>query len=1231
MKKFLPMFITVFVLLVSTASALAQTTRYVPQSAGSPGYATVQEAINASVTGDLIELSAGTYTEMITIDKSIHLKSEAGAIIKAPSTMPVATDPLSNIITVTGSGVSAEISGLAIQGTGPSGCGSIGRGIFVKDGAYANIHNNQISRIRDNPFSGCQNGVAIQVGRNAWNTSGTATIASNIISGYQKAGIVVDNTGSSATITDNTITGAGTTAVIAQNGIQVSRGATATFAGNAISGNSFHQEGNDYDWGSCGILLYQSGAVSLTGGNNLSGNDNNYYASDVTGALTLGAEIFGSSTAPVTKGYQIALDANYNLDATSCTFGGINPATASIPQHFNLEDRIWHRADDQLKTGFVRVKAGNVIVTHSETGAHIQFGIDVASAGDVVHVLAGDYGIETAADRMIFGVNGPHQFGLFIDKDNLTLKGYKAGGIPVASASEAAVVFNTGSTANFGPSGIFVQANGVKIEGLKIGDNMVDGVVNSNKTIEVIGDAFSMTKCFINTSADQGAFYMGVWDPAHPIVSYSITNNLFNNSLVSINNGAGTSGPNSGRIITGNQFTGAATPYLIGFRGWNGAGPVQGWINYPVGGAVITGNAFNNTTLENYIVARGNAGGYDNSQLNWAEIWNNNTYGNRVVTLSDEASFEVRTYNNGGYPESRRISNLIQPNLVISQTGDAVKVGAGTYDEDVSIDKSVKLLGADKNTTIIRGLKTGASQTLFLGANTINVSGFTITRDGNNVSDWATNAKTSGIAFGQSLTGCIVENCIVTGNRNGVYLNNTQGHIIRNNTITNNRTGVQLVNNVSDCLFEHNTISENWTMGFVVYYASDPMPQSTNVKVNNNSISGNWFSQVECKTVSANPTVSYDFSKNWFGTNPPTVLSTLAGEPGYALQIPVLYGGTATSPGGNEGMISGDLVAKINYIPWYTDATMTKLFYPTVAISASACNRFTSPSGKYVWTTSGIYDDIILNHAGGDSLLIVDLTITDCCPADIDESGIVDIEDFLFFNGQFGTSCNACESDIDGNSQVNIDDFLLFIPKFNTPADIMDIDGNKYKTVIIDNKIWMTENLKTSRFNNLTLIPLVTDNTVWNNTTTSAYCWYNNDQAAYANPYGALYNYPVVSNDNVCPADWHVPGDTEWTALTDFLGGSEIAGGKLKETGTSHWISPNAGATNETGFTALPGGYRSGGNFYNLGSYGNWWSSTENTGTGQSWARIIENGFMDVTRSTDNMSKGISIRCVRDK
>ncbi|MFY9152762.1 MAG: right-handed parallel beta-helix repeat-containing protein [Prolixibacteraceae bacterium] len=668
-------------------------------------YCKIQDALNASETedGNHITVAVGLYPEQVTISKSIHLTGEVGAIIQAPVSLPAASDPLSNIVLVEGSGVSAEIEGFTIQGPGSTNCGSIGIGIFVRDGAYANIHDNKILDIRDNTFSGCQNGIAIQIGRNALGTYGTAAITNNIITGYQKGGIVVDNTGSSATITGNTITGAGTTTVTAQNGIQISRGATAEISGNTVFGNSFHIEGNTWDWGACGILLYQSGEVNLTGGNNLNNNDQNYYAYDVTGPISLGNETFGASTAPVTKGYHITDYSNQNVDASLCKFEGVDLSSATLTQFFNIEDRIWHNVDDPSKSGFVNVKSGNVYVTRTETGAHIQHGIDAATAGDIVNVQAGDYGIETASDRSILGTNGPHVFGLFIDKDNLTVRGYKSGDEPVVLASEAAVVFQTGSTANFGPSGVFVQANGVTLEGLKIGDNMVNGAISSNKTIEVIGDAFTFNKCFVNTSEDQGAFYMGRWDESHPVSSYNVTNNIFNNTLVSINNGVGISGNRNARVITGNTFTGVATPYLIGFRGWNGDNPAQGWILYPVGGAVITGNAFNNTGVDKYVIARGNTGGYVNSELNWADIWNLNTYGNHVVTLSDEATFDVRAYNDGSYPETRRISPKIQENVTIGQDGDVVLISAGTFNEQVVIDsKSLTLKGSGSaNTKLI--------------------------------------------------------------------------------------------------------------------------------------------------------------------------------------------------------------------------------------------------------------------------------------------------------------------------------------------------------------------------------------------------------------------------------------------------------------------------------------------------------------------------------------------------
>ncbi len=161
----------------------------------------------------------------------------------------------------------------------------------------------------------------------------------------------------------------------------------------------------------------------------------------------------------------------------------------------------------------------------------------------------------------------------------------------------------------------------------------------------------------------------------------------------------------------------------------------------------------------------------------------------------------------------------------------------------------------------------------------------------------------------------------------------------------------------------------------------------------------------------------------------------------------------------------------------------------------------------------------------------------------------------------------------------------------STPSDtVTDIDGNVYHTVTIGTQVWLVENLKTTRYNDGTSIPLVTDSAAWSNADTSAYCWYNND-IANKNTYGALYNWFTVNTGKLAIAGWHIPTDAEWTTLTDYLGGESIAGGKLKETGTTHWRSPNAGATNESGFTALPGGHRDvNGTFSAMGDDGFWWS-----------------------------------------
>jgi len=200
---------------------------------------------------------------------------------------------------------------------------------------------------------------------------------------------------------------------------------------------------------------------------------------------------------------------------------------------------------------------------------------------------------------------------------------------------------------------------------------------------------------------------------------------------------------------------------------------------------------------------------------------------------------------------------------------------------------------------------------------------------------------------------------------------------------------------------------------------------------------------------------------------------------------------------------------------------------------------------------------------------------------------------------------------------------------------VSDIEGNSYKTVNIGTQVWMAENLKTTKYNDGTAIPMVTLEASWQALLSPGFCWYNNDAATYKNTYGALYNWYAVDltstgGKNICPVGWHIPGDPEFTILIDFLGGNLVAGGKLKETGTVHW-DENNGATDDYGFTALPGGMRkSPTGFSDLRISGLYWSSTE-IDTGSALNIHLTSYWPEVYRVnyTDKHS-GYSIRCLKD-
>ena len=203
------------------------------------------------------------------------------------------------------------------------------------------------------------------------------------------------------------------------------------------------------------------------------------------------------------------------------------------------------------------------------------------------------------------------------------------------------------------------------------------------------------------------------------------------------------------------------------------------------------------------------------------------------------------------------------------------------------------------------------------------------------------------------------------------------------------------------------------------------------------------------------------------------------------------------------------------------------------------------------------------------------------------------------------------------------------------PPTITDIDGNVYETVVIGNQTWMKSNLNVSKYQDGTPIPEVTDPVVWAGLTTGAWCYYGNNPEN-----GKLYNWFAVVGvyDNaslnnlslrkkLAPTGYSIPTDAEWTTLTSFIGSE--AGGKMKETDTSNWTSPNSEATNSSGFTALPGGICiSNGDFHFIGYYGYWWSATS-ADAATAWNRSLGYNSSIACRSYDDKNYGLAVRCIK--
>lgn len=529
----------------------------------------------------------------------------------------------------------------------------------------------------------------------------------------------------------------------------------------------------------------------------------------------------------------------------------------------------------------------------------------------------------------------------------LTLQGPNTGVAGTAARAAEARLNNSPLT---------VTAAGVVIDGLEIFQTN-----NSASPVSIQASSTTVRNSIVRRDGvDAGQFVRGV-EISPGLAGYSIEGNLFTgdlsgglfsghktwNSGMYVNGGSGTiSGNtfencrsainlddfNAGITLSGNTFTACGT-----YLSFGGTVPTTG--SY-----VIAGNEFD----YNFSVApAANPTLFNNSNV--AAGFRINATGNTfdgiaTASLSDTQKFslEARMFHRGRSGRNGVIDFSAGEQIVVSGTsiasaidaataGDTVLVGPGTFTEDVSLNKSLTLQGTGAGSTTLIGPIGGALNTVQIAASNATVDGFTITRAGNNPTDWNSGALNSGgFAMQGVVTGATISNNEITGMRTAIDINNSSGHTVRNNVIHNNHTGLIFRNQTDNLTVVENAITGNRTVGVLFLDGSGgtnvPIQTAANCTFSNNDISGNWYGQVvDRQTGGSLPAPGgnlKNFEGNWFGTDSPVVVAANSAEPGYASLIPVAFGGTATAPGGQPD-IAGLASANIDHSPWLSLGTDT--------------------------------------------------------------------------------------------------------------------------------------------------------------------------------------------------------------------------------------------------------------------------------------------------------------------
>lgn len=927
-----------------------------------PGtYPTIQQAIDNAdpLGGDTIQVAAGTYTQQLVINKCVFIvgAGQGSTTIKSPAVLATSSIPAiganrASIVEVT-SNSTISMSDLTVAGPVPFSAPGVS-GIFVVGNAALKLTNVRVTAIHQTSgIDGTQKGNAIVAGSTLYNQVGSLDLTNVTVDNYQKTGIIVDRLASSLTMTNTTVTGIGNTNIIAQNGVQVGRRASATISNSTISDNKYFDPNS---WVSVGLLFFNSTSTTVSG-TSLSGNDVGLYSylftADPAGAPTPTSPTLTASSNVISNNPSWGVI--FETAATTLTdnnITGSNTGIGGYPVNGQSVNIRRNSITNPIGVGSVGIDIDDWDTGSPTVSASIV--VDFNEISGNATGLANNTASGIVAENNFWGCNsGPGNAGC--DTVNGTGASDFSPWLHLSGIQASPSSLNYNGTSSI--SGVSLRLNSDSVDTYSPGNHIRNGIVLAYSTAPGTAGSVNLgSTTFVNGLASTGTTFTAGAGPfvgnQIEVVSATVDNQSDSTNITVVDTTAPTvnlvaNGPNptnvspisftatfsepvSGFLPTGVSLSGTTAPgasvssvtqiapndgttWQIDVSGMTGSGNISATVN--AGAASDTASPAN----PNAVSTTASVGYFTGS----------------LELVVDDLS--INCLGNGA-----PVYSSIQAAITAASPGFTIRVCPGTYPEDVTVSKSLTIVGvAGAATTIIEGPIGGGGATVYFGAGNVDFSGFTITRAGNNSNDWSNNnLNVAGISMNAG-TGAnnIVHDNIVIGNRNGLDINNTgsNAQVFRNNVIDNNRTGAILRNQTDNVTFVENSISDNHTLGVVFLDASggsnSPIQTAKNSAFVNNKISGNWYGQVVDRQAGGSlpapgTTNLKNFQGNWYGTSTPVVTTANSAEPGYSLgTCPGFYpgcSGPSSAPGGQPD-IAGPASANIRYNLPLTSGTDTNV------------------------------------------------------------------------------------------------------------------------------------------------------------------------------------------------------------------------------------------------------------------------------------------------------------------